>query len=128
MTTVAVVVGDQLNFTVDENSARSLEFSPQNPDGSPVSLTGLVVEFVVEAVDGTQLVKILATDSGNPMGSVTVDTGASTILVGMLPAATLALYNARGGYVYWALWLQPGTSTSYLVCNGQITGNRTAQP
>lgn len=128
MATVAVVVGDQLNFTVDENSMRSLEFSPQNPDGSPLDLTGLVVEFVIEAIDHTQLVKILATDVSNPMGSVTVDTGASTILVGLLPPATLALYNSRGGYVYWALWLQPGTSTAYIVCNGQITGNRTAQP
>lgn len=128
MTSVAVVVGDQLNFTVDENSTRSLEFSPQNPDGSPIDLTGLVVEFTVEAIDHTQLVKILATDSGNPMGTVTVDTGASTILVAMLPPATLAINNSRGGYVYWAVWLQPGTSTAYIVCSGQITGNRTAQP
>ena len=123
------VSGDQVNFTVDQGATRSLQFNCQNPDGSALNLTGIVVEMVVQAIDGTQTAKILSTDVSNPMGTVSIPTPSNGIVqVTLSPTATAAIYNNRGGYSFWALWAQPGTTTEYTIVQGQIVHNRVAQP
>lgn len=129
MTTATVVDGDSLNFSVDQGSQRVLTFQCNNSDGTPQNLTGIVVELSVEAVDGTQTVKILSTDMSNAMGSVAIPTPTNGLItLTLYPAATVAIYATRGGYSYWSLWAQPGTSSAYTLLEGQITPNRTAQP
>lgn len=128
--TTATAVGDQLNFTADEGAPRTLVFTLQDnaTPPNPLNLTGIVLEFTAEAVDGTQLVDILTTDVSNPMGSLTVPTptnGQVTLL--LTAAATKALYVSRGGYVFWSLWYQPGASQQSPI-NGQLVVRRVAQP
>jgi hypothetical protein len=126
--TTASVTGDQLNFTIDRGAVRTLVFSPQNSDGTPLNMSGLVFEFVVEANDGTKTLSILSTDVSNPMGAVVVDNTAHTLTLTMNPAATSATYANRGGYSYWAIWVQPGTTSAYTMITGQIMPTRVAQP
>ncbi len=128
MTTVTAS-GDQVNFSVDEGAQRVLTFTCQNSDGSTQNLTGITVEFSAEATNATQTIKILSTDVSNAMGSVSIPTPANgQVILTLYPAATSALYAARGGYSYWALWAQPATSSAYTIVAGQITPNRVAQP
>lgn len=128
MTTVTAA-GDGLNFSVDQGAQRVLTFQCDNPDGSAQDLTGIVVEFSAEATDASQTVKILSTDVSNPMGSVSIPTPTNgQVTLTLSPEATAALYSSRGGYSYWALWAQPGTSSAYTILDGQITPNRVAQP
>jgi hypothetical protein len=127
--TTATASGDQLNFSIDQGSQRVLSFQCNNPDGSAQDFTGIVVEFSAEATDTSQTVKILSTDIGNPLGSVSIPTPTNgQVILTLYPEATAALYSNRGGYSYWALWVQAGTSSAYTVLEGQITPNRVAQP
>lgn len=128
MTTVTAS-GDQVNFSVDEGSQRVLTFTCQNSNGTTQDLTGIVVEFSAEATNFSQTIKILSTDSSNAMGSVSIPTPTNgQIILTLFPAATVALYNSRGGYSYWSLWAQPNTSSAYTIVAGEITPNRVAQP
>src|ERR1700761_9613722 len=112
--TTATASGDQLNFSVDQNAQRVLTFQLNNSDGTPQDLTGIVLEFTAEGTDAVQKVKILSTDTGNPMGSVSVPTQANGLVtLTLFPEATAAIFTNRGGYSYWALWAQPGTSSAY---------------
>lgn len=127
--TTATATGDQLNFSVDQGGQRVLTFTAVNPDGSTTNLTGITVEFTAEATNEVNTIKILSTDVSNPMGSVSIPTPTNgQIVLTLYPAATAALFASRGGYSYWALWAQPGTSSAYAIIDGQITPNRVAQP
>lgn len=128
MTTVTATA-DQINFSVDEGAQRVLTFTCKNSDGTTQDLTGIVVEFSAEAVNFVQTIKILSTDVSNAMGSVSIPTPTNgQIILTLFPAATSALFTARGGYSLWALWAQPNTSSAYTIVAGQITPNRVAQP
>jgi hypothetical protein len=127
--TTVTASGDQLNFSIDQGSQRVLSFQCNNSDGTPFNFTGVTVEFSAEATDAVQTVKILSTDSSNPMGSVSIPTPANgVVILTLYPAATAAMYLNRGGYSYWALWAFPATSSAYPLLDGQITPNRVAQP
>lgn len=128
--TTATAVGDQLNFTADEGNVRTLVFTLQDnaTPPNPLNLTGIVLEFVGEATDGTRLVSILTTDVSNPMGSLTVPTPTNgQVTLALTAAATKALYVSRGGYVLWSLWYQPGSGQQSPI-NGQLVVRRVAQP
>jgi hypothetical protein len=126
------VVADQLNFTADEGAVRSLSFTLQDSATPPnnINLTGIVLEFVAESQDGTKVVSILTTDVSNPMGSLVIGTPATNgqVTLNLTGVATLAMYQARGGYVFWSLWYQPGTASAQSVVNGQLSVRRIAQP
>jgi len=128
----ATVVADQLNFTADEGAVRSLAFTLQDSatPPNPINLTGIVLEFVAQALDGTKVVSILTTDVSNPMGSLVVGTPATNgqLTLNLTGLATVAMFNTRGGYVYWSLWYQPGTASAQSSLNGQIVVRRVAQP
>jgi hypothetical protein len=122
------VVGDQLNFVCDQGAVRSLGFTCQDDTGTAINLTGIVLEFVAEALDKTKVVSILTTDVSNPMGSVVVtDAVNGKVTLSLTAIATSAMYNSRGGYVFWSLWYQPGSGTSQALVDGQITVRRVAQ-
>lgn len=125
------VVGDQLNIVCDQGGVRSLGLTCQDDATPPnaINLTGIVLEFVAEALDKTKVVSILTTDVSNPMGSVVVtDAVNGKVTLNLTALATAAMYASRGGYVFWALWYQPGSGTSQVLVDGQIVVRRTAQP
>lgn len=125
------VVGDQLNFTCDRAAIRSLGFTLQDSSTppNPINLTGIVLEFVAEALDGTKVVSILTTDVSNPNGSVTVtDATNGKVTLNLTGVATQAMYGQRGGYLFWTLWYQPGTGSAQDLISGQVTARRVAQP
>lgn len=125
------VVADQLNFTCDRGAVRSLGFTLQDSSTppNPINLTGIVLEFVAEAIDGTKVVSILTTDVSNPMGSVVVtDAVNGKLTLNLTGVATQAMYGLRGGYLFWTLWYQPGAGSAQDMISGQITVRRVAQP
>lgn len=126
----ASVVGDQLNFTADEGAVRSLAFTLLDSSNNPINLTGIVLEFVAEAIDGTKTVSILTTDVSNPMGSLVIGSPATNgqVTLNLTATATSTMYPARGGYLLWSLWYQPGGGSAQSVVNGQVTIRRVAQP
>jgi len=130
MSTVTVVA-DELMFTCDRGAVRSLAFTLQDSSTppNPINLTGIVLEFVAEAIDGTKLVSILTTDVSNPNGSLTVtDAVNGKLTLNLTGVATQTLFGNRGGYVFWTLWYQPGTGSAQDMLSGQITVRRVAQP
>lgn len=123
------VVADELMFTCDRGAVRSLAFTLQDSTGTAINLTGIVLEFVAEAIDGTKLVSILTTDVSNPNGSLVVtDAVNGKLTLNLTGVATQTLYGNRGGYVFWTLWYQPGTGSAQDMLSGQITVRRVAQP
>jgi hypothetical protein len=127
--TSVTVVADELMFTCDRGAVRSLAFTLQDSTGAAINLTGITLEFVAEAIDGTKLVSILTTDVSNPNGSLTVtDAVNGKLTLNLTGVATNTLYGNRGGYVYWTLWYQPGTGSAQDMLSGQITVRRVAQP
>lgn len=118
---------NQFNAQAVAGSVWDTNYQLQNDDGTPMSITGKSFEFVIrQAVTDTGS-PLVSVNSGGPtsMGSITVDTAASSVLVSLTPAATTLLGQGARPY---ALWMDPGLTTATDLVIGTFNSALAAAP
>jgi hypothetical protein len=118
---------NQINAQAVAGSVWDTNYQLLNDDNTPMSITGKSFEFVIrQAVTDTGSPLVSVNSSGpTSMGSITVDTAASSVFVSLTPAATTLLGQGARPY---ALWMDPGLVTATDLVIGTFNSALAAAP
>lgn len=118
---------NQINAQAVAGSVWDTNYQLQNDDGTAMNIVGKSFEFVIrQAVTDTGSPLVSVNSSGpTSMGSITVNTAASSVFVSLTPAATTLL--GQGAHPY-ALWMDPGLTTATDLVIGTFNSALAAAP